>query len=38
MKTLIDLVQEILEVLTEGSNVPEAGNFSCFHISTKTLI
>ena len=36
MKTLIgtespdDLAQEILGVLTEGSNVPEAGNFYVF--------
>jgi len=42
MKNLIgnesadDLAQEILGVLTEGSNVPEAGNFYVFVYKPKT--
>ena len=42
MKNLIgnenpdDLAQEILEVLTEGSNVPEAGNYYVFVYQPKT--
>ena len=42
MKNLIgnenpdDLAQEILEVLTEGINVPEAGNFYVFVYQPKT--
>ena len=31
-----DLTQEILGVLTEGSNVPEAGNFYVFVYKPKT--
>ena len=42
MKNLIgnespdDLATEILDVLTEGSNVPEAGNFYVFVYRAKT--
>ena len=42
MKNLIgnesadDLATEILDVLTEGSNVPEAGNFYVFVYQAKT--
>ena len=42
MKNLIgnenpdDLAQDILEVLTEGSNVPEAGNYYVFVYQPKT--
>ena len=42
MKNLIgnenpdDLAQEILEVLTEGSNVPETGNYYVFVYQPKT--
>ena len=42
MKNLIgnenpdDLAQDILEVLTEGSNVPEAGNYYVFVYKPKT--
>ena len=31
-----DLAQEILEVLTEGSNVPEEGNYYVFVYQAKT--
>ena len=31
-----DLATDILEVLTEGSNVPEAGNFYVFVYQAKT--
>jgi hypothetical protein len=31
-----DLATDILEVLTEGSNVPQAGNFYVFALYTKT--
>ena len=31
-----DLAQEILEVLTEGSNVPESGNYYVFVYNPKT--
>ena len=31
-----DLAQDILEVLTEGSNVPSAGNFYVFVYRAKT--
>ena len=43
MKNLIgnespdDLATEILDVLTEGSNVPEAGNYYVFVYRAKTL-
>ena len=43
MKNLIgtespdDLATEILDVLTEGSNVPEAGNFYVFVYRAKHL-
>ena len=43
MKNLIgtesadDLAQEILGVLTEGSNVPESGNYYVFVYKPKTL-
>ena len=42
MKNLIgnenpdDLTQDILEVLTEGSNIPEAGNYYVFVYQPKT--
>ena len=44
MKNLIgnesadDLATEILDVLTEGSNVPEAGNYYVFVYRAKTLV
>ncbi len=44
MKNLIgtesadDLAQEILGVLTEGSNVPEAGNYYVFVYKPKHLV
>ena len=44
MKNLIgtespdDLATEVLGVLTEGSNVPEAGNFYVFVYRAKTLV
>ena len=31
-----DLATDILEVLTEGSNVPEAGNYYIFVYNAKT--
>ena len=31
-----DLAQEILDVLTEGSNMPEAGNYYVFVYQPKT--
>ena len=31
-----DLAQDILEVLTEGSNVPEEGNYYVFVYQPKT--
>ena len=31
-----DLATDILEVLTEGSNVPEAGNYYVFVYNAKT--
>ena len=32
-----DLATDILEVLTEGSNIPEAGNYYIFVYNAKSL-